>query len=160
MENEKPSSFPIVAERADNAAIVFEQGEDSAFHVHVDALVNTVILQRPDHFQTGPVSDVGQARIFMSAEISLKNATVLSAIENSAPRLKLPHPRWSFSRVQLRHSPIINVLPSAHGIGEMDLPIVAIVDIGQGCGNSTFSHDGVRFAKKGFANQADGNSRC
>jgi len=44
LEQLEPSAFPLVAERADGAAAVREQLDDGALHVHVDALVDPVVL--------------------------------------------------------------------------------------------------------------------
>ena len=49
----------LVAERARNPAGVEQQAGDRALHVHLDALVDTVILKGPDHLQTCPVANVG-----------------------------------------------------------------------------------------------------
>ena len=44
----------------------------------------------------------------------------------------------------------------------MDLPIVAVIDIGERRRDAAFGHHRVRFAEKTFANQPDGNAgrRC
>ena len=60
--------------------------------------------------------------------------------------------------MQLRHAPIVDVLPAAHRVGEMHFPIVAIVDIRQRGRDSAFGHDGVRFAEQTFANHPDRNA--
>ena len=117
-------------------------------HVDVDALVHAVILQRADHLQPGAIADVREARIFVAAEISLQNAAVFRAIENRAPGLELAHPRGRFLGVQLRHPPIVDVLPAAHRVGEMDLPVVAVVHVGERGRDPAFRHHGMRFAEQ------------
>ena len=117
--------------------------------------MNAVILQRADHFQSGAIADVRQARIFVSAEISLQNAAVLRAIENRAPGFEFAHAIRRFPGVQLGHPPVVDVLPAAHRVGEMDLPVVAVVHVGERGGDAAFGHDGVRFAEQTFANHAD-----
>jgi hypothetical protein len=62
--------------------------------------------------------------------------------------------------VQLSHSPIVDVLAPAHGIGEMNFPVIAIVDIRQGSGNPSLGHHSVRLAQERFANEANSNSSC
>ena len=128
-------------------------------HVDVDALVHAVVLQGADHFQAGAIAHVREARIFMAAEISLQNAAVFRAIEYRAPCLEFAHPRGRFLGVQLGHSPVVHVLPAAHGVGEMDLPVVAIVHIGQRGRDSAFRHHGMGFAQQRFANHADRHAR-
>jgi hypothetical protein len=121
--------------------------------------MNAVVLQRPDHLQAGAVPDVGEAWIFMPAKISLQNAAVFRAIENCAPLFEFAHPVRRFLGVKLGHAPLIYVLAAAHRVREVDLPVVAIVDIGQGSCDSTLGHDGMGFTEKRFANKPDRNSR-
>ena len=52
----------------------------------------------------------------------------------------------------------VEVLAAAHRIGEMDFPVVALVDIGQGRGNAALRHHRVRFAKQALGDNADANS--
>ena len=53
-----------------------------------------------------------------------------------------------FFGVEFGHPPVIDVLPAAHGIGEVNLPVVAVIHVRQRRGNASFGHDGVRFAKE------------
>ena len=91
----------------------------------------------------------------MAAEISLQDAAVLRAIEHRAPCFQFAHAIGRFLGVQFRHAPLVDVLAAAHGIGEMDLPIVAIVHIGERSGDPSLGHDRVRFAEQTFANHPD-----
>ncbi len=115
-------------------------------HVDVDPLVNAVVLQGADHFQPGAIADMGEARIFVAAKIPLQNAAVLRAIEDRAPGLEFAHPRGRFLGVQFGHPPIVDVLPAAHGVGEMDLPVIAVVHVGERGRDPAFGHHGMRFA--------------
>ena len=117
-----------------------------------------VVLQCSDHFQAGAIAYVRKARIFVAAKVPLQNATILRAIEHRTPRLELTHTSWRFLRVQLGHPPIVHVLPAAHRVGEMHLPVVAIINIGQRRCDAAFRHYRVRLAKKTFANHPDGNA--
>ena len=118
-----------------------------------------VVLQSADHLEAGPIAHVRESRIFVAAEVPLQNATILRAIEHCTPGLELTHTSRRFLRVQLGHSPIVHVLPAAHRISEMHLPIVAIINIGQRGRDPAFGHDRVRFAEQAFANHSDRNSR-
>src|SRR4051794_23552923 len=80
LENLETPALAIVAEGADDSFAFLDQGDDANLHVDIDALVNSVVLQRPDHFQTRAIADVGQPRILMSAEVSLENAAIPGAI--------------------------------------------------------------------------------
>jgi hypothetical protein len=95
----------------------------------------------------------------VAAEISLKNAPILRAIEHSAPRFELAHTCGSFLRVDLRHSPVIHVLAAAHRVGKVHSPIVAVVNVRECGGNATFRHHRVSFAEQRFADESDSRSR-
>src|SRR4029077_7323637 len=71
LEQLEPASFALVAERADHAVAVLQQRDNRALHVHVDALMDAVVLQRADHLETRAVADVREARIAMAAKITL-----------------------------------------------------------------------------------------
>src|SRR5437868_3520101 len=109
-----------------------------------------MILESADHLQPRSIAHMGETRIFMSAEISLQDPAVLGAIENGAPCFQFTHSSGRFARVQLGHAPIVHILTAAHGISEMDFPIVPIVYVGEGGGNAAFCHDGMRLAEKRF----------
>ena len=123
-------------------------------HVHFDALMNAVILQRADHFETRAVADVREARIAMAAEVALQNLAVFGAIENRAPGFELMHALGRFFGMQFRHAGIVQILPAAHGVGEMHAPVVAVVDIAHGRRHAAFRHHRVRFAQQRFANHS------
>src|SRR5262249_293359 len=127
-------------------------------HVDMNSLMNTVILQCADHLQPRSIADVSEPRITMSTEISLENASVFCAIEHCAPRFELAHTIRGFLRVYFSHAPLIDVLTAAHGMREMQLPIVAFIDMGQGRCNSALRHYRVRFAQKRFADQSNPNA--
>src|SRR5579863_6376415 len=116
--------------------------------------MDAVILESSDHLKASAIANVGKARIAMSAKIALKNAAVLGAVEKSAPALELAHTLGGLFGVQLRHTPVVEVLAAAHGVGEMDAPVVTIIDVGQSRGNTAFCHYGVRFSEQRFADHA------
>src|SRR5580693_1686701 len=96
-----------------------------------------------------------QSRITMTPEIALQNPPVFRAVEHRAPSLKLPDPRRSLFRMQLRHAWIIQILSSAHGIGEMDAPAIAVVDIAHRRRHPTLGHNGMSLAEQRFRNHAN-----
>jgi hypothetical protein len=98
----------------------------------------------------------------VTTKISLEDAPVLRPIEDRAPRLEFADAIWRFLGVQLGHAPLIYVLPATHRVGEMHLPIVAIIHIAQRGRDSAFGHNRMRFAEERFANESDRNSsgRC
>ena len=152
------AAFPFIGEDAGDSVTVFEQGHDGVLHVDIDPLVNPVILKRPDHLQAGAIADVGKPGIFVTAEIALKDSSVVSPVEHGAPGFELMHAIGSFPGVQLRHPPVVDILPAPHRIREVDLPIVPVVDMREGCGNTALRHDGVSLAEQTFADHADGHA--
>src|SRR6266568_6805709 len=100
-KNFEPATLAIVTERANHAVAVFQQRKDRVLHVHVDALMNAVILQRANHLEPGTIADMRQPGIFMASEISLQNAAVFRAIEHGAPSFELAHAIRRFLRMKL-----------------------------------------------------------
>ncbi len=114
-----------------------------------------MILEGADHFETGAVTDVSQARIFVTAKVTLQDAAVFGAVEERPPGLELADAFGGFFGMELGHAPVVEVLASAHGVGEVDAPAVAVVDVGESCGNASLGHDGVGLAEEGFADDSD-----
>ncbi len=144
----------VVSAGSRDAPRVHQEAEHCALHVDLHPGVNAVVLKRANHLQAGAIADVGQARIFMPAEVPLQNPPILGPVEKRAPRFEFAHALRRFLGVQLRHAPVVEVLPAAHRIGEMHPPVVAIVDIGQSRGNAAFGHHGVRFTQQRFADHS------
>ena len=108
--------FAVITERAGHAPVIHHEAEHGAFHVHVHAAVNAVILQRADHFQTRTVTHMGEARVTVPAEIALQNFAVTCAVKQRAPGFQFTHAVWRFLRVQFRHPPVVQVLAATHGV--------------------------------------------
>ena len=102
---------------------------------------------------------MGEARVLVPAEVPLEDPPVLRAVEQRPPRFQLPDAFGGFPGVQLDHAPVVQILPAAHRVGEMDLPAVALVHVGQGRGDPPFGHDRVRLSEKRLADQPDRHSR-
>ncbi len=103
-EDGPAAAFAIVGQRSGNAAAVEQELDDRPLHVHADALVNAVILQRADQFEAGAVADVGQPRILVAAEVALQDSAVLGAIENGSPGFQFANALGGFLGVQARPS--------------------------------------------------------
>ncbi len=132
----EPALLAIVAASSGNAVPIEQQAEHRTFHVDFHPPMNAVILERAYHLQAGAVANVRQARILVSAEVSLQNPAIRSAIEKRAPCLQFAHAFRRFPGVQFGHAPVVEVLAAAHGVGEMDPPAIAIVNVGQRRRNS------------------------
>ena len=158
LEDDEPALLAVVAEGAADAVAVLEEPDDRAFHVDRHALMDAVILQRADHLQAGAVADVGQTWILVAAEVALEDAAIFRAIEDGPPGFEFTDAVRRFLGVQLGHAPVVDVLAAAHRVGEVDLPVVAVIDVGQGRRDAALGHDGVRLAQQRFAHQADGDA--
>src|SRR2546423_106402 len=55
-ENHEPAALAIVTKRADDAVPFLEERQNRPFHVNVDPLMHAVVLERPNHFQSGPLA--------------------------------------------------------------------------------------------------------
>jgi hypothetical protein len=78
--------------------------------------MDTVILQRADHFETGPVAHMSQPRIPVPAEVALQNLAVFRSVEQRAPCFQFADALRRFLCMQLRHAPVVQVLAAAHGV--------------------------------------------
>src|SRR5262249_43684242 len=125
-----PAAFAVIGQRPGDAAGVEQQANNRPLHVHADAAVDAVVLERADHLQAGAVADGREAGVFVAAEVPLQNAAVLGAVEDGPPGFELADAGRRFLGVQLGHPPVVHVLPAAHGVGEVDLPVVALIDVG------------------------------
>src|SRR5260370_37559913 len=110
--------------------------------------MNSVVLEDADHPEAGAIADVGEARISMAAEVALENFAVLGAIECGAPCLELADSFGGLLGVQLGHPPVVHVLAAAHRVGEMNSPIIAIVDVAHRRRDSALGHHGVSLAEE------------
>ena len=159
MKTVQPAALAVVGERPGDAVAVLQQPDDRPLHVDRDALVDAVVLQRADEFEAGAVADVGEPRVLVPAEVALKDLAVLGAVEDRAPRFEFADAGRGFLGVELGHPPVVDVLPAAHRVGEVDLPVVAVIDVGERRGDAALGHDGVRLAEQRLAHEPDGDAR-
>ena len=151
-EHELPGLAPV-AERARDLAAVGQQPLERALHVHVDPLVDGVLLQRADHLEAGAVTHVREPRVAVTAEVALEDEPVLRAIEERAPLLELEHPVRRFLRVQLGHPPVVEELSATHGVAEVDPPVVLFPDVPERRRDPALGHHGVGLAEERLADQ-------
>jgi hypothetical protein len=151
-EDVKSAALAIICKRACDATAVLQQRDYRVFHEYVETQMDSMVLKGADHLQTGAVAHMREPRIPMAAEIPLQNSTIAGAIKKRAPGLQFTHARWSLLGMQLRHSPVIQVLTAAHGVGKVNTPAVPVVHISHCRGYATLGHDGVCFAEKRFRN--------
>jgi hypothetical protein len=120
----------------------------------------SVILERSDHFETGTVTHVSETRIPVAPEISLKNVSFSGPIENGAPRFQFANAGRRLFRMKLCHTIVVHVLAASHGVGEMNFPVVRIINGAERGGDTAFGHYGVSFTKKGFTYESDFDAGC
>ena len=87
----------------------------------------------------------------MAAEVALADQAVRRAVEQRAPVLELADPVGRLLRVQLRHPPVVEHLPAAHGVAEVHPPVVLGVEVGHRGGDAALGHDRVRLAEQRLA---------
>jgi hypothetical protein len=107
-----------------------------------------MVLQRADHLETRTITHVREPWIPMSTEVPLQNAAVFRPIEERTPSFEFAHAFRRFSRVEFRHTPIVQILTAAHRIGEMNPPVIAIIHIRKRGRDPALGHDGMRFPQK------------
>src|SRR5258708_6126071 len=116
--------------------------------------MDAMILERTNHLETGTIAHVRKSRIAVTSEVALQNASVGGAVEQCTPRLELVHASGRFLRMNLRHAPTVDVLSAAHRVGEVNAPVVPIVHVAHGGGNTTLGHYSVRLAQQRLAHHA------
>ena len=114
-----------------------------------------LLLQGADDLQAGAVADVSQPRVGVAAEVALADPAVLGAVEQRAVGLQLPHPVGRLLGVQLGHPPVVQELPAAHGVAEVDLPVVLRVGVAHRGGAAALGHHGVGLAEQRLADHGD-----
>ena len=142
-EHNEPPRFTPIAERTRDPLAVLEQARDRALHEHVDLPRYRAVLQGSDHLEPGAITDVGETRVAVAAEVALEDPSIRCAIEERPPLLELQHPFRSLLRVDLRHAVVVQHLAAAHGVAEVDLPVVVLVHVAECGGNAAFGHHGV-----------------
>ena len=164
LEQDEVAALAPVAERAGDRVAVLDQVGDRAFVEDLDpglvvaelGLVlllqrDDLLLQGADDLQAGAVADVGQPRVGVAAEVALADPAVLGAVEQRAVGLQLPHPVRRLLGVQFGHPPVVEELAAAHGVAEVDLPVVLGVGVAHRRGAAALGHHGVRLAEQRLA---------
>jgi hypothetical protein len=155
MDQMEPTTFTVVGKGACDSIAILEQSNDRGFHQEIDALMNTVILKGPNHFQTGTVTDMRKSWVFVPSKVTLEYSTVLCPIEQGAPFLEFTNTIWSLPGVQFCHTPVVEILPPAHRVREVDLPVVTVIDMTHRGRHATFRHYRMGLAEQRFAQDSD-----
>ena len=106
------------------------------------------MLEGADHLQAGAVADVGEPGVAVAAEVALADQPVRRPVEERAPVLELHDPLGRLLGVELRHPPVVEHLPAAHGVAEVHLPVVLGVEVAHRRGRATLGHHRVRLAEQ------------
>ena len=135
-----------------------EEAEHLDLHEDLDAVGHRLLLQGADQLEAGPVADVGQAGEAVAPEVALEDEAVLGPVEQGTPVLELPHPVGRLLGVELGHPPVVEHLAAPHGVAEVDLPVVLVVDVPECGGHPTLGHHRVGLAQQGLAHQRGAQS--
>ena len=159
-EQAEPAALAVVAKRAGDAVAVLEQRERRCTPCArrcrwwMPWSWSVRIISRPVRSPT-----CARRGYWWPPKLRWRMRPSGRAVEERAPRLELAHAVGRLLRVQLGHPPVVDVLSAAHGVGEVDLPVVAVVDVGQRGGDAALGHDGVRLAEQRLADQPDRHCR-
>ena len=156
------TAFAVIAKHAGNAPTSGEQRNHRHLHEHFHALVNAVILQCANQLKAGSVTNVREARIAVATEVALQDLAFLGAVKDGAPGFEFQYARGRFLGMVFNHDWVVQVLATAHGVCEVNFPVVAVINVAHGCGHAALGHHGVGLTKEGLANHAnlDARSRC
>ena len=153
------ASLAVVSESSHDAARHLEQGEHGALHVNIHPRwmpwsCKVRIISRPVRSPTW-------ARRGYLWPPKFRCRILPSAVRsNSAPHASSSRTHAGASLAcSSRHAPVVQILAAAHGVGEMNPPVVALVHIGQCRRDAAFRHDGMRFAEQRFAHYAHFDAR-
>jgi hypothetical protein len=107
-----------------------------------------ISTQGADHLQAGAVAYVAQAFEAVSAKRALQDVAIGGTVKQRAPLLQLADSVRRLLGVKLGHAPVVQELAATHGVFEVGLPIVCLVHVSHGRGDSTLRHYSVRLAEK------------
>ncbi len=153
-EKLEPSALALVGQHSRHPFAVLEQRQHRVLHVNVDALVDAVVLERADQFEPGAIADVSETWIFVAPKLRwrMRPSGVRS---KTAPQASSSRTRSGASRAcSSAMRQLLTYSPAAHGVGEVDAPIVPVIHICQRRRDAALGHDGVRFAEQRFANHS------
>ena len=142
------TAFTVIAKHAGNAPTSGEQRNYRHLHEHFHALVNAVILQCANQLKAGSVTNVREARIAVATEVALQDLAFLGAVKDGAPGFEFQYARGRFLGMVFNHDWVVQVLAAAHGVCEVDFPVVAVINVAHGCGHAALGHHGVGLTKE------------
>jgi len=154
-KDDEPPVVAVVAERPHDAVAVAQQPGQREFHPHPRAGVDEPVLQGADELQPGSVADVAEPLVRVRAECPLVDGPLRRAVEQPAPSLQFEYAVDHLFREELDHPPVVDHLAAPHGVGEVDLPGVAAVDISERRRDAAFGHHGMRFSQQRLAEDVD-----
>lgn len=161
LQREETAGLALVAEDTGDAVAVLDDAGDRALLEDLQpglvvpglGLVlllkgDDLLLEGADQLQAGAVPDMGEAGVLMAAEVPLGDLALGGAVEERAPGLQLPDPVRGLLGVQLGHPPVVEELAPAHGVAEVHLPVVALVDIAHAGGDAALGHHRMGLAEQ------------
>ena len=103
----KAPGRPPVAERPPDAVRAGDQARDRALHVDLDPERDRPVLEGPDHLESRPVADMGQAGVGVAAKRPLEDPAIGRSVEDGAPGLPLADPVGSLGGMELGHGRVV-----------------------------------------------------
>ena len=113
--------------------------------------MDALVLQGADQLQASAVADVGEAAGAVGAERSLVDTALAGAVEDGTPALELQHPLGGLLGEELDHPPVVDVLAALPGVGEVEFPVVVVVDVAKRRRDPALGHDRVGLAEQRLA---------
>src|SRR6266404_4038827 len=84
-KNLEPPALSVITKCSDHTVAFLQQRQDRVLHVNINALVNSVVLERANHLQPSAITHMRQAGILVPAEIALQNAPVRCPVKERSP---------------------------------------------------------------------------
>src|SRR6267142_6304354 len=135
-ENYEPPNLSPVSESAGHPITIFQQASNRAFHVNIDTLMHAAILQRANHFKSGPIAHVTEPFESMAAKSALQNISICGPVEQGTPLFQLANALRTFLRMNLGHAPVIKKLSAAHRVTKVRAPVISSIHIRHRCRDS------------------------
>src|SRR6202165_3411461 len=79
-EDDEAAGLAPIGKGARHAATAGEKAGNGALHIDIDALLDTAVLQRANHFKAGAVANVAETFEGVATESALQNVAVLGAV--------------------------------------------------------------------------------
>ena len=146
--HELSGGTPVRDASGDSTVAVVHELQHLALHEDVGVHRHDLLLERADQLEAGAVAHVGESRVTVTTEVALEDLAFRGAVEERPPLLKLVDAIGGLLRVQLGHAVVVEELAPAHGVSEVDLPVVLGGHVAHRRGHSALGHHGVGLSEQ------------